>query len=122
MKTNEVIALGVAVAIAASLQGASAASPPIAYAELRRYPGADKAGITVFGTLYVTNNGGAMRVFGDETSPPFLNYQPDPTVVECTTCGVHIHVGVSCDDESRPGGHFFTADSDPWLNTTFSSL
>merc|ERR1719428_2604035 len=29
-------------------------------------------------------------------------------------CGIHIHQGMTCDDASQVGGHYFVQSSDPW--------
>ena len=30
------------------------------------------------------------------------------------TCGIHIHVGTSCEKAENVGGHLFGGDKDPW--------
>jgi len=34
-------------------------------------------------------------------------------------CGVHVHAGTSCSDESRVLGHYFKVSSDPWLSVAY---
>ena len=43
-----------------------------------------------------------------------------PAPSQPNACGIHIHVGDTCNDlENLPGGHFYDASkfsSDPWIN------
>jgi len=36
-------------------------------------------------------------------------------------CGIHIHEGMTCDDATKVGGHYFSVDSDPWGAITYSA-
>lgn len=37
-------------------------------------------------------------------------------------CGIHIHVGTSCENKEMIGGHYFKGDSDPWADITYTTL
>ena len=87
-----------------------AGKPDAAVATMAAYPGYTP-GIAVMGTVVVkdTNDGITLTgtLGGLETG---------------ASGGIHIHTGVTCDDASLVGGHYFPGmASDPWMSTVWSS-
>jgi len=81
------------------------------------------------GPLQVTGTGNALSYNGEvyvwydlqglETSVCNSTLVPVPNA-----CGIHIHVGKTCDDPSAVGGHYYdttSLDQDPWSPITYTS-
>jgi len=61
------------------------------------------------GTVVVQDTASGINVMGTLTG-----------LENSVTGGIHIHTGVTCDDASLVGGHYYGGDSvDPWLTTSY---
>mmetsp|Transcript_2627 Transcript_2627/g.5360 ORF Transcript_2627/g.5360 Transcript_2627/m.5360 type:complete len:263 (+) Transcript_2627:721-1509(+) len=75
------------------------------------YPG-NAANTDTAGTLVVTQGSAGVSIMGTVTN----------VEASCTSCGLQIHTGYTCDDASAVGGHFYdTSGSGPWASTSHTS-
>ena len=82
--------------------------PRASVATIAMYP--EYTGSTmVMGTVVVQDTASGITVMGTLTG-----------LEDSVTGGIHIHTGVTCDDASLVGGHYYGGDSvDPWLTTSY---
>jgi len=92
-------------------------------ASISPYPGYN-------GTLAVTGHV-AVGGFGDNLMLSWLLQGVEGDLCAQTpegvdnACGIHIHEGTTCSDESKVGGHYFDADkfsTDPWAPKTYKAF
>jgi hypothetical protein len=90
-----------------------ASTPPTKlYAVMGDYPGLSKATVrNSFVTVEKTATGIKLRY-----SLHFIRNSNQGNVG-----GLHVHSGVSCQDPSIVGGHFFTGATDPWATTQWTT-
>jgi Cu/Zn superoxide dismutase len=82
--------------------------PRAAVSTVGMYP--DYAGsIMAMGTVAVQNTESGIKLIGTLTGLETM-----------TMGGIHIHTGITCDDASLVGGHYYGGASvDPWLTTSY---
>lgn len=91
-----------------------------AMVSLQRYPG--YAGVShVGGTISVLGWGDDVALSWSLTglNSTHCNMPPDGVA---NACGIHIHSGLTCENASLVGGHFYNAaalDTDPWSDVVF---
>ena len=82
-------------------------SPSLAVADMDIYPGYTGA-YYVNGTVSIMETDNGITIEGTVAGLP-----------PSSKAGFHVHEGVSCDDTSGPGGHYFDGlDFDPWCSDT----
>lgn len=76
---------------------------------------------TAMGTMVVMVEEGSTSIF---YGAHVTGLQTSLDAMMCTAmngCGLHIHMGMSCDDVTSQGGHLYETTEDPWLEARHST-
>jgi hypothetical protein len=113
--------------IATCLAGVAAQEPVYWHTSvvkpLGRYPGYDGPDRIIGDTQLHFGLGGNVTLYYDLAEVDPACSSPEPGVAN--SCGIHIHEGTSCDDATKPGGHYWDKtqmDADPWLAAEYVSV
>jgi len=73
------------------------------------YPGYD-------GDIDISNGNKVAVVFDDDDEDFKFRFNLRGLEADCTNCGIHIHSGLTCDNATLVGGHYWNPDKveDPW--------
>lgn len=102
--------------LAASVACCCDAARQVFAAELRALGSTGVSGEVM---IFVSSTG--LQGVGSATG---LETNVDANASDCNAtngCGVHVHNGMSCDNTTSQGGHFFTKEPDPWSSIGYSS-
>jgi len=93
-------------------------SGSVTISDLGSYPGSSVDAYT--GSAIVSMSGTSVTIeYNGLSGDPTCDDGPSD---DANSCGLHIHLGNSCDDSSLPGGHYYGGDitSDPWTDVVYS--